>query len=159
MATPLRFPWYGLHLMAGTSVVESAPGWMLPVIFNPTSTLLPAPTTTRGTNEENLLTASESVGLKLTSSSAYTFPLSSTSVVGTLKMVCCAGVSEKVPKNRTTRTNRFTTLRLILTKYSLCFFPAYRFPLNSGGCRRSKVKTANHLDLNGFDFVSDYGGP
>jgi hypothetical protein len=29
--------------------------------------LLPAPTTTRGTNDENLLTAAESVGLKLMS--------------------------------------------------------------------------------------------
>src|ERR1700694_3607257 len=142
--------------MAGTRVVESAPGWMLPVIFNPTSTLLPVPTTTRGTNEENLLTASESVGLKLTSSSAYTLPLSSTSVLGTLKIVCCACASEKAPKKKATGINNLKTLQLILTKSScipsvlrivLRFLPVSRYLM---------VSTDSHLKFHRFNLASDY---
>src|SRR6185369_8054837 len=87
-------PLYGLHLIVGTRVVESGPGWMLPVTFSPNSMLLPAPITTRGTNEENFGTSEPSVGFRLASSSAYTLPLSSTSELGTLKIVCCAWVEE-----------------------------------------------------------------
>src|SRR6185369_11027117 len=108
MAQPFLSFWYGFHLTVGASVVASEPGWMLPVTFNPTSTRCPAPTTTRGTNDENFDTADPSVGFKLASSSTYTLPLSSTSVLGTLKIVCWPCVRVRAPQSIANETSTKT---------------------------------------------------
>src|SRR6476646_1524066 len=81
---------------------------MLPVTFNPTSTRCPAPTTTLGTNDENFDTADPSVGFKLASSSTYTLPLSSTSVLGTLKIVCWPNVRARAPQSIANKTSTRT---------------------------------------------------